>query len=87
VTRVQVNKHDPDSGLGHGDGVQVEVFPLHGRLSNAVDGDQARIVLLNQQGEDAIDMACTGTPSVNAQALHESLTKIISLKFGFQHAM
>jgi hypothetical protein len=42
--------------------VQVEVFPLHGRLSNAVDSDQAKVVLLNQHGEDAIDMACTGTP-------------------------
>jgi hypothetical protein len=33
------------------------VVPLHGRLSLTLDGDQARVVLPNQQALDAINMA------------------------------
>ena len=34
-----------------------EVLPLHGRLYLTLVGDQARVVLPNQQALDAIDMA------------------------------
>ena len=37
----------------------VEVFPFVGHDLLTPDGDQARVVLSNQQALDAIDMACT----------------------------